>query len=147
MNHNGKSRDELAREANQVRTKLLRTVEQLDRRRHEALDLRAQLQRHVRQLTVLGGAIFLGTCAAMVVVVHRMSTATQRRRRNRWRLARRMWSHPERALRADRRTSFLGALLRPVLLALANALVVLPARLWVTRLLPPPSQQDRPAPR
>jgi hypothetical protein len=147
MNHNGKSRDELAREANQVRTKLLKTVEQLDRRRHEALDLRVQLQRHVRQLTMVGGAILLGTCAAMVLVFHRVSTATERRRRNRWRLAKRVWWHPERALRADRRTSFLGALLRPVLLALANALVILPARLWVMRLLPPPRQEDRPAPR
>ena len=146
MNHNGKSRDELAREANQVRTKLLRTVEQLDRRRHEALDLRAQLQRHVRQLAVVGGAIFLGTCAVMVVVVHRMSSATQRRRRNRWTLAKRMWWHPERALRADRRTSFLGALLRPVLLALANALVLLPTRRWVVGLLPPPRTEDRPQP-
>ena len=148
MNHNGKSRDELAREANQVRTKLLRTVEQLDTRRHEALDLRVQLQRHVRQLAVVGGAIVLGTCAAMVLVLHRMSTSTERRRRNRWRLARRMWSHPERALRADRRTSFLGALLRPVVLAIANVLVILPARRWVMRMLPPATPpEDRPAAR
>jgi hypothetical protein len=147
MNHNGKSRDELAREANQVRTKLLRTVEQLDRRRHEALDLRVQLQRHVRQLTVVGGAILLGTCAAMVLVFQRVSTATERRRRNRWRLAKRVWWHPERALRADRRTSFLGALLRPLLLALANALVILPARRWVMRMLPAQSPEDRPAAR
>jgi hypothetical protein len=147
MNHNGKSRDELAREANQVRTKLLRTVEQLDRRRHEALDLRAQLQRHVSQLVVVGGAILLGTCAALVLVVHRISTATERRRSNRWRLAKRVWWHPERALRADRRTSFLGAILRPVLLALVNALVILPARRWVVRQLPASPQEDRPAAR
>jgi hypothetical protein len=146
MNHNGKSRDELAREANQVRTKLLRTVEQLDRRRHEALDLRTQVQRHVRQLAVVGGAILLGTCAAMVLVAHRMSTAPERRRRNRWRLARSVWRHPERSLRADRRTSFLAALVRPLLLALANAIVIFPARRWLTRALPA-SPEDRPAAR
>jgi hypothetical protein len=144
MNHNGKSRDELAREANQVRTKLLRTVEQLDRRRHDALELRVQVQRHMRQLVVAGGVILLGACAAMVLVAHRISSAADRRRRNRWRLAKGVWQHPERALRAGRRTSLLGALLRPLLLALANALVMLPARRFVLRLLPPASPADRP---
>jgi hypothetical protein len=149
MNHNGKSRDELAREANQVRTKLLRTVEQLDRRRHDALELRVQVQRHMRQLVVAGSVILLGTCAAMVLVVQRISTATDRRRRNRWKLAKGVWQHPERALRAGRRTSFLGALLRPVVLALANVLLVLPARRLILRLLPPatPAPADRPAAR
>jgi hypothetical protein len=147
MNHNGKSRDELAREANQVRTKLLRTVEQLDRRRHDALELRVQVQRHMRQLAIVGGAVLLGTCAAMVLMVHRISTSTERRRRNRWKLAKGVWQHPERALRAGRRTSFLGALLRPILLALANALILLPARRVVLRLLPAPPAADRSAPR
>jgi hypothetical protein len=148
MNHNGKSRDELAREANQVRTKLLRTVEQLDRRRHDALELRVQVQRHMRQLAVAGGAILVGTCAAMVLLVHRISTATERRRRNRWRLVKGAWQHPERALRAERRTSYLGALLRPLLLVLANALVMFPLRRYVARLLPPAtSGADRSAAR
>jgi hypothetical protein len=148
MNHNGKSRDELAREANQARTKLLRTVEQLDRRRHDALELRVQVQRHVRQLAVAGGAILLGTCAAMVLLAHRISTATERRRRNRWKLAKGVWQHPERALRAGRRTSFLGALLRPILLTLANALVIFSARRFISRLLPPAtSETDRSAAR
>ncbi len=151
MNHNGKSRDELAREANQVRTKLLRTVEQLDRRRHDVLDLRVQVQRHVRMLSVVGGAILLGTCAAMVLVVHRTSSAPERRRRDRWRLAKHLWRHPERALRSDRRTSVLAAVLRPVLLGLANALVVLPLRHWVVRRLPgaemPRETDPRPAAR
>jgi hypothetical protein len=149
MNHNGKSRDELAREANQVRTKLLRTVEQLDRRRHEALDLRVQVQRHMRQLALFGGVILLGTCAAMVLVASRISSAVERRRRNRWRLARGVWTHPERVLRAERRTSILGAILRPLLLGLANLVLVLPARRVVSRLLlraPAPAAQ-RPAER
>ncbi len=134
MNHNGKSRDELAREANQVRSKLLRTVEELDRRRHEVLDVRAQLQAHVRQLALFGGLLLVATAGAVAAVVHRISTAAQRRRRNRWRLAKRVWRYPERTLRSERR-SFFGELARSILLASASAAVTLPVRRAVTLFL------------
>jgi hypothetical protein len=127
MNHNGKSRDDLAREANQVRTKLLRTVEQLDQRRHDALDLRRQVQQHVRQLTLAAGVVILAVAGGVAVVVHRVATAAERRRRNRWRFARRVWRHPERAMRAERR-SFLGEVARSVLLAVVSTAMAAPAR-------------------
>jgi hypothetical protein len=127
MNHNGKSRDELAREANQVRSKLLRTVEQLDRRRHDALDLPLQLKRHVRQLMALGALLLVATAGAMAIVVHRVATLAERRRRDRWILAKNMWRHPERAMRGER-GSFFGELARSVLLTMASAAVSVPAR-------------------
>jgi ABC-type phosphate transport system permease subunit len=126
-NHNGKSRDDLAREANQVRTKLLRTVEQLDQRRHEALDLRKQVQEHVRQLTVAAGVLMLLVAGGVALVVHRVSTGAERRRRYRWRFAKRVWQHPERAMRAERR-SFFGEVLRSVLLTVVSTALALPAR-------------------
>jgi hypothetical protein len=136
MNHNGKSRDELAREANQVRTKLLRTVEELDRRRHEALDIRAQLHMHVRQLLLFGGVLVVATAGAVALVVQRISTSGQRRRRDRWRLAKRVWHHPERTLRGERR-SFFGELARSILLAIASAAVTLPVKRAVMHFLEP----------
>jgi hypothetical protein len=134
MNHDGKSRDELAREANEVRSKLLRTVEQLDRRRHDVFDVRLQLQRHLRQLAVFGGVLVLATAGTVALVVHRLTSASQRRRRNRWRLAKRLWRHPERTIRAERR-SFFEEVARSILLAVASTAVTLPARRAVALLL------------
>ncbi len=136
MSQNGKSRDALLREANEVRSKLLRTVEQLDQRRHDAFDVKLQLQRHVRQLALVGGVVVIATAAAVTLVVQRVSSAASRRRRNRWRLARQLWWKPDRALRAERR-SFLGEVGRSLLLALVSTAVTLPARRVVAQLLEP----------
>jgi hypothetical protein len=134
MNHNGKSRDDLARQANQVRTKLLRTVEQLDQRRHDALDLRLQMKRHFRQLAVSGGVLMLAAVGAAALLVQRVATAAERRRRNRWTLAKRVWSHPDRQLRAERRT-FFGEIVRAVLLTVVTTALTVPARRAVARLV------------
>jgi hypothetical protein len=127
MNPDAKSRDELAREANEVRSKLLRTVEQLDRRRRDAFDVRLQLQRHAWQFA-LGGALFLlGTAGVVALVAHRVATAPQRRQKERWYLARRVWQHPDRSLRGERR-SFPRELARSLLLTAGSALLAVPIR-------------------
>ncbi len=139
MNHNGhgKSRDDLTRQANQVRSKLLHTVEVLDQRRHEALDLKLQLQRHVRTVIALAGIALVVTSAAVAFAVHRISTAPERRRRDRRRLLGQMWRHPDRVIRGARREGrpFFVELLRSVLLGVASSLVLLPARRGITLLL------------
>jgi len=139
MNHNGhpKSRDDLTRQANVVRSKLLRTVEVLDQRRHDAVDLKLQLKRHVRQVVALGGLAVVFTAAAVAFAVHRVSTAPERRRRNRRQLARQMWGRPDLVVRSARRTGrpFAVELLRSVLLGLATTLVLLPARRGMKRML------------
>lgn len=136
MNQNGKSRDELARQANLVRSKLLHTVEQLDQRRHEVLDLHMQLQRHVRQLVIAGGILLVATGASVALVVHRISHAAERRRRSRWTLAKDVWRHPNRAMRGERR-SFFGQVVRSVLLSLVTAALTIPARRLVAQLVEP----------
>ena len=142
MNHNGhnghgKVREELTRQANLVRSKLLRTVEVLDQRRHDAVDLKLQLQRHVRQVAVVAGIALVVTAAAVAVAVHRISTAPERRRRNRRLLAGPMWRRPDLVMRSSRRTGrpFAVELLRSVLLGVATSLVLLPARRSIKALL------------
>jgi hypothetical protein len=134
MNHNGKSRDELTRQANLVRTKLLHTVEQLDHRRHEVLDLRLQLRRHLRDLAIVGGILLVATSAGVALAVQRIANAAQRRRRGRWILARDLWRHPDRAMRGERR-SFLGQVLRSLALTVVTAAVTIPARRLVAELV------------
>ncbi len=144
MSDNGKPRQELAREANEVRSRLLRTVERLDQRRHDTFDLRIQLERHVRQVAVVGALLVVATAGAVALVVHRIATAAQRRRRDRWRLARRAWRHPERAMRGERR-SFFGELARSVLLGVATTALTQPARRAVAALLESKSAGGEPA--
>jgi hypothetical protein len=127
MKDNGDSRRELMRRADEVRFKLLCTVEQLDRRRHELFDLRQQLERHAAQLVGAAGLLLAATLGVVAVVAHRIATAAERRRRRRWHLARAMWRHPDRMIRAQRRSLF-GETMRSVLLILASAAVSVPAR-------------------
>jgi hypothetical protein len=127
--------DDLAREANRVRSKLLGTIDQLRHRGEDVRDLRLQLRRHARQLLLLGGALIVVTAGGVALVVQRMAAARSRRRRERWSLAKSMWRHPERALRGERRT-VLGQVLRSVLVSVLTALVTIPARRAVLALLP-----------
>jgi hypothetical protein len=127
MNLNGRSRDELAREANVARSKLLRTVEQLDRKRQEVLDLRHQVRSHIGMLVVVSGLLLVATGGAAVISVKRIATAAARRRHQRWTLARHAWNRPGNVLRAER-LSFPLEVTRSVLLALATSLLSVPVR-------------------
>lgn len=107
MSGDAKSREEeLSIAADEVRSKLLRTVAELDQRRHEALDLRLQVKRHLKQVVAASGLMILATAGTAAFVVYRVATASERRRRYRWRLAKDVWGHPDRALRAERRALF-----------------------------------------
>jgi hypothetical protein len=127
MNLDGRSRDELAREANLARSKLLRTVEQLDRRRQEILDVRRQVRKHLGMLVVVSGLFLIATGGTALISVQRIASGAARRRRERWTLARQAWKRPGRVLRAER-LSFPLEVTRSVLLALATSLLSLPVR-------------------
>ena len=122
-----RSRDELVREADLVRDRLLDTVEKLDQRRHEMLDPRVQLRRQLRPLAVGGFVVVAVAAAGAGLAAHRVARANQRRRRERWRLLRDMWRYPERAMRGERRS--LGeSVLRSALVTLVTAVASLLAR-------------------
>jgi hypothetical protein len=134
MSGNGKSREDLTQEAFEVRSKLLHTVEELDQRRRGAADFRVQFERHARDFAMVGGVVLAVTASAVALLVGRGATAVDRRRRNRWRLAKRLWQKPERAMRAERR-SFFGEIARSLLLAIVTTAVTLPARRAVAKLV------------
>jgi hypothetical protein len=138
MSSNGDARQHLMVRANEARSRLLHTIDQLDRRRHEALDLRLQLQRHFLQLVLTGAVLFLATVGAVVLVGQYIAGATRRRRRDRWRLARRVWLHPDRALRSEQ-PSLLRAFGQSLLLAILGAAVTQPARRFAAALVTTPS--------
>ncbi len=134
MTHNGKSRDDIARQANVVRTKLMRTVEQLDHRRHQMHGLRIEVEHHLKRFFAVGALVILASVGAAAYTVQRLTGGALRLRRERWRLARRVWLHPDRAMRSER-GSFLSEVIRALLLAIVTTAVTLPARRAVTLLV------------
>jgi hypothetical protein len=156
MTHNGKSRTQLARtaeaigrrenlvrQADDVRTKLMRTVEQLDQRRHRLQGLRTEMKEQVKRVAVTAALVLFAAVGAAAYTVERLAGAASRRRRQRWRLAKEAWNHPaasmamlrgtRRAMRSER--SFLGEVIRSLLLAVATTAVTIPARRAVAALM------------
>jgi ABC-type Fe3+ transport system permease subunit len=138
MNGNEEARNQLMVRANEARTKLLHTVEQLDRRRHEALDVRLQLRRHLSQLVLAGVVMLLATAGGIVLAVRHIANTAQRRRHDRWRLAKRLWWRPDRALRSEQPRLY-QALVRSLLFAILSTVITEPARRATKALLVPRS--------
>ncbi|HXX68494.1 MAG TPA: hypothetical protein VEK07_14995 [Polyangiaceae bacterium] len=143
MSQGGKSRDNLLHEADAVRARLLETVERLDRRRHEVLDVKLQLQRYASTLAAIALVALVITGSAVGFAVARMPGAAARRRRDRWRLARSVWRRPDRALRAAR-GPFFSEVLRGVAMSVVTMALTSPARSVVREILAAASRVERP---
>jgi hypothetical protein len=126
-NNEETSTEELTLQANATRSRLLRTVEQLDRKRHDVLDVKKQIKEHVAPVAVTGGLIVVGLGAFVGLAIFRALHAAERRRAERKKMIFRLWNHPERAARKQP-TSFLGQLFRSVALGVLSAVIMLPAR-------------------
>jgi uncharacterized protein (DUF3084 family) len=103
------------RSANQTRTKLLQTVEQLDRRRQTVVDLPLRWTRLLRRLAVTGAVLVVASAGAFALIAYGMSSWAGRRRRARWHLPRRPRRQPDSAVVVH---------LGPVLYDLARAVLL-----------------------
>ena len=121
----GRSTKDVTAEANQVRARLLRTVEKLDQRRHEATNLPLQLHKHGYEIAIVSGigVLILGI---EQFLTHRRAPLAARRRR-RWQLMTQLWNDPDRALRTPKRPFVLEAL-RSIGISLITSIAMVPAR-------------------
>jgi hypothetical protein len=133
-----KPREEIEKEADAVRSRLMHTVDELDRRRHEALSLGHQLRFHWGKLALLGGLVVLASASVIGLVAGQMAAVWDRRRRNGWRL-------PSRGIYRERRPFFVDVLRSAALMLITTALSV-PARRLAARLSGSvPSKPGRPS--
>jgi hypothetical protein len=93
---NDANREHLEKKANLVRARLLGTIGELDRRRHELLDLRLQIRRHAGDLISIAGGLLVGASATAAILVLRERRRESRVRKERLRAVVRLWEHPER---------------------------------------------------
>jgi hypothetical protein len=140
------TREQIETAANRIRTELLGTLKELDRRRQASLDWRHQLQAHRELvLTVVVGAL--------VAVASGLSVAVFRRRRHRARLTRdrlrglkRAWQHPRRLAAEKPRPALSAEVGRRMVVAFAGALGTQLAPRGAERLVPrddPPELPER----
>lgn len=92
-------RERLERQANLARARLVTTIDALDRRAHEAVDVKLQLRRHRTALFVMAGVVLAPLVGAIAFSVYRSATNDRRRRKERVRALERSWRHPERVAR------------------------------------------------
>ena len=126
-NRNGKVREDLLRQSQETRNKLVRTVERLDERRHDTFDVRRQLERHLKHFALAGGLLIVGAAATSAFVMYRLMTSGRRRRSARLRLAKGVWRHPDRGLRAQR-GSFVSEVARSLAFTLTTSVLAAPLR-------------------
>ena len=88
--------------ADRVRGELLRTLEELDRRRHEATHVRERLNENRALLLKAGMAVLAALAAQQALSLWARRRAQARLPERRRRALTRSWEHPERLAREER---------------------------------------------
>jgi hypothetical protein len=91
---------EIEREIEDVRKRLDKSLAELDRRRHELMDVKLQVSKHPQAVIIAGGAVVLLVGAVWLAARNsrREPEPVQKARRFRWAAARAV-EHPERVAR------------------------------------------------
>lgn len=111
---------DLTIEADAVRASLIHTLDELGQRRHDLLDVPHQVRAHLRPVLAACALGLFAAGAGVALLVHRMATAKVRRRRERWLLLQRVWTHPERVAQTGGAPSLWVSVGRTVLLGLVS---------------------------
>ena len=134
----GALRTDLLRQADDMRNKLARTVERIDQRRHDVLDVKKQVTRHLKEIALLVGLVVVGVAGASAFAMHRILTSGQRQRQGGWlgpalkRLGERREPRGGWEVRpasdGGRRRSFVGDVVRSLALTLVTSLLARPLK-------------------
>ena len=127
--------------ANAIRAKLLRVVEELDRRGHDAVDVRLQLRRHAGQLVIAGVAVIAATVGAIALAAHRGAVAAERRRLAQGRIFRGRWRAPPAPPPARR--GFFAETVRSIAIATLTACAMIPIRRFAAQIAARPAALPR----
>lgn len=139
-------RELLERSANRTRARLIETIEALDHRRHEVMDVKTvvkkQVHEHWKPLAIVGGVFVVGIGTIIGVSVYWAATRRERLRRERWQALRRFWFHPERLAQKEKpKGSLAWEIGRKVLGSTLTFFALQLAKRAVQRALPPPGTE------
>ncbi len=131
----------LETEIEHLRTRLDRSLSELDRRRHDLLDYKLQLRRHPQLLLIAGGVMLLlfGGVAYSVSSSRRQSLAVRRARKYKGAM-RRAVDHPENVARPRARESGVAA---KILASIGTTVAVALTRKLLERTVNTPPQVNQ----
>jgi hypothetical protein len=123
LTHDELTRENLEREAERVRARLMSTLDVLDRRRHDVLDVKAQVQRHLVPVAAVGAGLVILAGGALGLSIYRATDRRRHKSRERVRAFWRIWKNPERTASYEPRSVVTQAL-RKALVAAASMVAV-----------------------
>jgi hypothetical protein len=88
-------REQFERRADELRDRLLHTIEAIDQRRQNLFDVRYQVRRHGSGVAAAGVVIAIAASAAVAVMVRSARSRDARMRRERVQALVRSWRHPD----------------------------------------------------
>ncbi|XXT18629.1 hypothetical protein WME94_51220 [Sorangium sp. So ce429] len=88
-------REEFERKADELRDRLLHTIEAIDQRRHALLDVRTQVRRHGAGVVTGGIMIAVMGGAVVIALIQEARARAERLRAERVRALVRFWRHPD----------------------------------------------------
>lgn len=129
-------REQVEQTADRIRDELLLTLEELDRRRARATDLRYHVNQHRDLLLVAGAAALVVLGAGVGFALYRARHHDQRVRRQRRKALERAWAHPDRLATSSEDKPLGTELGRKLVMIFATTLATAVARNSMQSLVP-----------
>jgi len=142
-------REKIEKAADRIRDELMLTLQEIDRRREKALDVKTLVRQgvadHSEQIKAAGGVLLVLAAAGVSYSIWRARTRPARLRAMRWEGVKRAWSHPERLARNAPARPLGQELGKKLVLIFASSLATALARRSMSTLVPVGSQQAQSA--
>jgi hypothetical protein len=129
-------REQVEQTADRIRDELLLTLEELDRRRARATDVKYHLNQHKDLLVTAGAAALVVVGLGVGFAVYRSRTHDDRVRRQRRKALERAWAHPDRVATSVEDKPLGAELGRKLVMIFATTLATAIARNSIQTLVP-----------
>jgi hypothetical protein len=134
-------REQTEKAADRIREEFLLTLQELDRRRDQAFDVRYQAVQHKDALVIAGSAVALLALTSVGVAIYRSRHREERLFKRRIEGVRRAWSHPERLATSREEKPLAVELGTKLVVIFGTALATALAKRSVSSLVPPQGQK------
>jgi hypothetical protein len=134
-------REQTEKAADRIREEFLLTLQELDRRREHAFDVKYQATQHRDGLVIAGSAVALLALAGVGVGLYRRRHREERLFKKRLEGLRRAWSHPERLATSREEKPLAVELGQKLVVIFGTALATSLAKRSVSSLVPPQGQK------
>jgi hypothetical protein len=134
-------REQTEKAADRIREEFLLTLQELDRRRDHAFDVKYQVSQHRDAVVIAGSALALLTLTGVGVALYRRRHRQERLFKKRLEGMKRAWSHPERLASSREEKPLAIEMGSKLVVIFGTALATSLAKRSVSSLVPPRGQK------